>query len=89
MVGIIDGAVVLLDVRHQVSDEVETEHIFAETSHWNLRQMGHHGQQLVGVTIRQYDDHLLRLAFCEKVVEDIVHTPYLVIDLLSVCGAAN
>ena len=93
--------VVLLDVGHQVVDEVLTEDITTET---HLRgnlitaflRCGarHRGGsvlkfQLHGVAIGQYDNHLLRLFFGEQIVEDIVHAAYFIIDLLRVGGTAD
>ena len=90
MVGIVDGAVVTLNIGHQVVVEVEAEHISSEL---RARCAEHAfrrcGQQFIGVAVGQHHDHLLSLTLCEQVVEDIVHTTDLVIHLLGIGGTAD
>ena len=90
MVGIVDGAVMTLNIRHQVIVQIQTEHVAPEarsrcSEHARLRG----GQQLVGVTVRQHHDHLLSLALSQQVVEDIVHTTNLIVYFLCVSRTAD
>ena len=66
MVSIVDGAVMLFHVWHQVVSQVEAEHVFSEhrLRHASQAETGWCGQQLIGIAIRQYHNHLLCLAFC-------------------------
>ena len=91
MVGIIDGAIMLFHVWHQVVSQIVAEHIVAKHSlrHTSHAHSGWGGQQFVRVTVRQHHDHLLGLTFCQKVVEDIVHASHFIIHLLCVCRTAD
>ena len=91
MVSIVDGAVMLFHVWHQVVSQVEAEHVLPEhrLRHASQAETGWGGQQLIGITVRQYHNHLLCLAFCQQVVEDIIHSSYLVIHLLRIGRTAN
>ena len=83
MVLIIDGAIVLLDIRHQVVYQVLTEHIATESGLWRTVS-SRRSQQLGRVTVRQHDNHLLGSPLCQQVVEDIIHTTHLVIYLFRI-----
>ena len=90
MIGIVDGTVVLLYVGHQVIVQIVAEHILSKSCLRGARSHnGRCGQQLVGITVRQYHNHLLGLAFCQEVIEDIVHTAHLVVDLFSICCSTD
>ena len=89
VVAVVDGAVVLLNVGHKVVVEVLAEHVAAETRLRHAGRSRHRGQQLVGVAVRQHDNHFLGLPLGQQVVEDVVHAPYLIIHLLGVGGAAD
>ena len=85
MIGVVDGAIVTLDIRHKVVHQVLAEHIHAE-AHRVLRRCG---QQLEGIAVGQHDDHFPGLSLSHEVVEDIVHAAYLIIDLFGVGGSAD
>ena len=91
MVGIVDGAIVLFHVWHQIVNEVKTEYILAKHGlrHTSQAHAWWGGQQLEGITIRQHHNHLLCLAFSQQVVEDIVDATYFVINLLRIGGTTN
>ena len=87
MVAIVDGAIVTLHVWHEVFCEVVAKHI-AHT-HAHHAALWRRWQELSGVAVGQHDDHLLRLALSQEVVEDVVHASHLVIDLLRVGRSAD
>ena len=89
MVGIVDGAVVMLDIRHQVIVQIQTEDILAKHGLGHTGDVGHRWQQLVGIAVGQHHNHLLGLAFSQQIVEDIVHTAYLVVHLLRIRRTAD
>ena len=88
MVAVVDSAVVLLNVRQKVVDEVTAEHISSELC---LRCCGSRwgGQQLIRITVWQYHDHLLCGTFCQQVVKDIVHASHLIVHLFSICRSTD
>ena len=88
VVAVVDGAIVRLNVRHKVIDEILAEHIAAEL-HLGSTLCGSLGEQLGGVAIGQHNNHLLGLFVGQQVVEDVVHASYLIIDLLRVGGTAD
>ena len=51
MVGIVDRAVVLLDIGHQVVGEVEAEDVLAEHGLRDTSTGGRCGQQLIGIAV--------------------------------------
>ena len=84
MVGIVDGAVVLLYVRHQIGGEVVAEHVtHAHHALWRC------GQEFGGIAVGQHHNHLFCIAFSQEVVENVVHAAYLVIHFLGIGGAAD
>ena len=90
MVGIVDGTVVTLDIGHQVVVQVLAEHVAAEarsrcSEHTRLGC----GQQFIRIAVGQHHDHLLGLALCEQVVEDIVDAAYLIIHLFGIGSSAD
>ena len=89
MVGIVDRAVVLLDIGHQVVGEVEAEDVLAEHGLRHTSTGGRCGQQLIGIAVGQHHDHLLCLPLCQEVVEDIVHAAYLIIYLFCIRRTAD
>ena len=90
VVSIVDGTVVALYVGHQIVVEVEAEHIAPESrSRCSEHARRWCGQKLIRVAVWQHNDHLLGLALCEQVVENIVHAPHLVVDLLSIGSTAD
>ena len=89
MVGIVDGAVVMLDIRHEVIVQIQTEDILAKHGLGHTGDVGHRWQQLVGIAVGQHHNHLLGLAFSQQIVEDIVHAAYLVVHLLRIRRAAD
>ena len=89
MGSIVDGAVVAFHIRHQIVDEIETEHIAAEIRHGNRSGIGRLGQQFIGIAIGQHHYHLFGLPLGNQVVEDIVHAAHLIIHLFGVGGSAD
>ena len=90
MVCIVDGTVVALYVWHQVVVQVLAEHITSEARSWcSEHTCWRCGKQFIGIAVGQHHDHLLGLALCEQVVEDVVHTPYLIVHLFGVGSAAD
>ena len=101
MVAVGLGAIVLVDIRQQVVDEVVAEDVTAKahltgnlvaallggsTRH---RRRGILRLQLHGIAVGQHDNHLLGLVGSQQVVEDVVDAPHLVVDLLRVSSAAD
>ena len=94
MVGIVDGAVVGLDIGHQVVDEVLAENIASETCLWLAIVSGgtavrRGGQQLRRIAVGQYDYHLLGTFVGQQVVKDIIDAAHFIIDLLGVGSTAD
>ena len=90
MIGIVDGTVVLLYVGHQVIVQIVAEHILPKSCLRGARShSGWCDQQFVGITVWQYHNHLFGLAFCQEVIEDIVHTAHLVVDLFRICCSTD
>ena len=88
MILIVDGTVVFLDIRHQVVDQVLTEHVATKTGLWSTVS-SRRCQQFGGITIRQHDNHLLGSLLCQQIVEDIVHTTHLIINLFGISSTTN
>ena len=96
MVGIVHRTVVLLDIRHQVVDQVLAEHVLAKAHRFGqrlrklLRCLPRHRRgclwnfQLIGVTVWQHDDHLLRSLLGQQVVEDVIDASHLIVHLLGI-----
>ena len=89
MVTIVDGAVVLLHIRHQVVDDILGEHITAKTHLGNTSLSRYCAQQLRRVAIGKHNNHLLCLAFSQQVIEDVVHPSHLVVHLFGIGGTAD
>ena len=90
MIGIVDSAVVLLYVRHQVIVQIVAEYVLSKSCLRSARSHGGWcGQQLVGITIGQYHDHLLGFAFGQEIVEDIVHAAHFIIHLLRIGSSTD
>ena len=89
VVSIVRRAIVLLDVGHQVIDEVLAKDVAAELHLGSTVTSGFSWQEFRRVAVGQHNNHLLGLLVGDEVVEDIVHAAYLVIYLLRVGGAAD
>jgi len=88
VVTVVDGAIVALDVRHQVIDEVVAEHIVAE-AHLGHLSVFRRWEQLIWISVWQDDDHVLGGSLGQQVVDDVVHPSHFVIYLLGVGCAAD
>ena len=87
VVAIVNGTIVLLDIRHQIVDKVLTKDIAAEL---HLRSTARsRSQQFRRIAIRQHDNHLFRQFIGNEVIKNIVHTSYLIIYLLGIGSAAD
>ena len=89
VVSIVRRAIVLLDVGHQVIDEVLAKDVAAELHLGSTVTSGFSWQEFRRVAVGQHNNHLLGLLVGDEVVEDIVYAAYLVIHLLGVSGAAD
>ena len=99
MVGIIDGAVVALNERHQYIGEIGIE-VVASAHSAESTHAAHTaaaaltlgltlGLEQCGVSVGEYQDHLLGLALGNQVVKDKVHLTYLEVYLLGIGGTAD
>ena len=88
MVPIVDRTIILLNIWHQVIDKILAEHIAAE-SRLGGTTSRRCCQQLRGIAIRQYDNHLLGSLLSQQVVKNIVHAAYLIIDFFGIGGTAD
>ena len=101
MVGIIVGAIVLLDIRHQVLNKVTAEGVTAKAHlSGNLlraflrcgtgnRRWGVLNLQLHRIAVWHDDNHLLGRSFGYHIIKDIVHTTNLVVHFLSIRRTTN
>ena len=98
MVGIVDGAVVALYERHQNVGEIGIEVVAsahsakathtAESAAAALRLWLTLGLEQCGVTVGEYQDHLLGLALGDQVIKDKVHLTNLEVNLLGIGSTA-
>ena len=88
MVLIINGTIVLFYIRHQVVNQILTEHIATEAGLRSTVSIGS-CQQLCRITVWQHNNHLLGLLLCQQIVEDIVYTSHLIINFFSICCSTN
>ena len=90
MVSVCLGAIVTLDIWHQVVDKIFAEGVAAKAGLWltGSRQSAT-SKQLQRITIGHHNYHLLSIACCQQVVHDIVHSSDFVVHLLGVCRSAD
>ncbi len=88
MVAVCQSAVVSLNERHKILDQIATEEVATHT-HTKAKTTLGSGQQLRGIAVGQHHYHLLGSTFGYEVVQDMVDASHLEVHLFGVGRSAD